>query len=192
MSYLLGLDDTDSRFGHCTTHLGYLIVCELARIGCAFSTYPRLVRLNPNIPFKTRGNAAVCIEFEAHSNDLRDEAFRAAEMLLEKEADVANGANAALVMVSKDADADLAFCRQVYQRAVNGVVNHRSVISAVSKMGIRHKLLGNGMGVVGAVASLGFSCALEDHTYELISYRRPENCGTRRAVEPQSVKDMEA
>ena len=88
MSYLLGIDDTDSRFGHCTTHLGYLIVCELARIGCTFSTYPRLVRLNPNISFKTRGNAAVCIEFEARSDDMRDEAFRAAERLLEAEADV--------------------------------------------------------------------------------------------------------
>jgi len=192
LSYLIGIDDTDSRFGHCTTHLGYLIVCELARMGCTFSTYPRLVRLNPNIPFKTRGNAAVCIEFEADSDRLRDEAFRAAERLLEAEADVANGANSALVMVSKDAADDLAFCRQVYRRAVNGVVSYRSVVAAVSKMGIRHKLLGNGMGVVGAVASLGFSCALDDHTYELISYRLPENCGTRRAVEPQSVKDMEA
>lgn len=192
MSYLLGIDDTDSRFGHCTTHLGYLIACELARIGCRISAYPRLVRLNPNIPFKTRGNAAVCIEFEAHSNDMRDEAFRAAERLLEEEADVANGANSAFVMISRDANDDLAFCRQVYQRAVNSVVSYRSVASAVSKRGIRHKLLGNGMGVVGAVSSLGFSCAADDHTYELISYRKPENCGTRRAVEPQSVREMEA
>jgi tRNA(Ile2)-agmatinylcytidine synthase len=59
MIYLLGIDDTDTRFGHSTTHLGYLVLRELARIGCTFSTYPRLVRLNPNIPFKTRGNAAV-------------------------------------------------------------------------------------------------------------------------------------
>ena len=192
MIYLIGIDDTDSRFGHCTTHLGYLIVCELARIGCTFTTYPRLVRLNPNIPFKTRGNAAVCIEFEADSDSLRDEAFRAAEILLEAEADVANGANSALVMVSKDAAEDLAFCRQVYQKAVNCVVSYRSAAKAVSKMGIRHKLLGNGMGVVGAVASLGFSCDLDDHTYDLISYRLPENCGTRRAVAPESVKGMEA
>ena len=190
MTYLLGIDDTDSRFGHCTTHLGYLIACELARIGCTFSTYPRLVRLNPNIPFKTRGNAAVCIEFEARSSGMRDEAFAAAETLLEAEADVANGANSALVMVSKDDD--LAYFRQVYQRAVSRVVNFRRVINAVSKTGIRHRLLGNGMGIVGAVASLGFSCALDDHTYELISYRLPEKCGTRRAVEPQSVMDMEA
>jgi len=192
MSYLIGIDDTDSRFGHCTTHLGYLIACKLTRIGCTFSTYPRLVRLNPNIPFKTRGNAAVCIEFEADSGRLRDGAFRAAERLLEIEADVANGANAALVMVSKDAGDDLTFCREVYQKAVNGVVSFKSVASTVSSLGIRHKLLGNGMGIVGAVASLGLSPARDDHTYELLSYRKPENCGTRRAVEPSSVKEMEA
>jgi tRNA(Ile2)-agmatinylcytidine synthase len=48
------------------------------------------------------------------------------------------------------------------------------------------------MGVVGAAASLGFSCAFDDHTYELIAYRKLENCGRPRAVEPESVKDMEA
>jgi tRNA(Ile2)-agmatinylcytidine synthase len=190
--YLLGLDDTDSRFGHCTTHLGYLVACELARIGCKFSTYPRLVRLNPNIPFKTRGNAAVCIEFDADSNERREGAFRAAERLLDAESDVANGANSALVMVPKGAGDLLAFCRDEYRRAVSGVVNYRGVIRAVSELDIRHKLLGNGMGVVGAVASLGFSPELDDHTYELIAYRRPENCGTRREVEPQSVRGMEA
>jgi tRNA(Ile2)-agmatinylcytidine synthase len=192
MSYLLGIDDTDSRFGHCTTHLGYLIASELARMGCTFPTYPRLVRLNPNVPFKTRGNAAVCIEFEARSDGMRDEAFRAAELLLEQEADVENGANSALVMASKEAAGDMEFFRQVYQRAVSGIVNYRGVIRAVSEMGVRHRLLGNGMGIVGAAASLGFSCDLDDHTYELIAYRRPENCGTRRAIEPQSVIEMEA
>jgi len=84
------------------------------------------------------------------------------------------------------------FFRQVYLRAVSGIVNYRGVIRAVSKMGVRHRLLGNGMGIVGAVASMGFSCDSDDHTYELIAYRRPENCGTRRAVEPGSVVEMEA
>jgi len=189
MRYLLGLDDTDSRFGHCTTHLGYLIASELTRIGCTIPTYPRLVRLNPNVPFKTRGNAAVCIEFEAGTDDMRDEVFEVAMRLLEEEADVANGANPALIMASR-AD-DLALFRQVYQRAINGLVGYRGVISAVSKVGVRHRLLGNGMGVVGAAASLGFSPAVEDHTYELIAYRRPENCGRPRAVDPSSVKQME-
>lgn len=192
MSFLLGIDDTDSRFGHCTTHLGYLITSELASLGCTFPTYPRLVRLNPNVPFKTRGNAAVCIEFEAGSDRLRDQAFGAAERLMEEEADVENGANAALVMAPRDAPEWSEFFRQVYLRAVSGIVNYRRVIRAVSEMEIPHRLLGNGMGVVGAVASMGFSCDLDDHTYELIAYRRPELCGTRRALEPTSVVDMEA
>ena len=191
MSYLLGIDDTDSKFGHCTTHLGYLMTSELAHVGCTFPAYPRLVRLNPNVPFKTRGNAAVCIEFEASSDGLRDAAFLAAERLLEEEADVENGANAALVMASREA-ADMEFFRQVYLRAVSGIVNYRAVIRAVSEMGVRKRLLGNGMGIVGAVASMGFSCDLDDHTYELIAYRRPERCGTRRALERGSVVAMEA
>jgi len=190
MRYLLGLDDTDSRFGHCTTHLGYLIACELTRLGCALPAYPRLVRLNPNIPFKTRGNAAVCIEFEASSDRIRDEAFKAAQHLLVAEADVKNGANSALIM-AKDGE-DGTFFRDLYLRAVNGVVNYRGVIKGVSKMGLRHELLGNGMGIVGAAASLGFSCDLDDHTFELISYREPENCGSRRAVDTESVRDMDA
>lgn len=191
MRFLLGIDDTDSRFGHCTTHLGFLIACELIRIGCTFSTYPRLVRLNPNIPFKTRGNAAVCVEFEARANRLGDRAFEAAERLLEKEADVANGANSAMIMVSADREDQLAYFRDVYLSAVKGVVSYRRVIREISEMGVRHRLLGNGMGAVGAAASLGFSSAEDDHTYEMISYRKPENCGTRRAVDPQSVKTME-
>jgi tRNA(Ile2)-agmatinylcytidine synthase len=192
MRYLLGMDDTDSRFGHCTTHLGYLMVSELLHLGCVFSTYPRLVRLNPNIPFKTRGNAAVCLEFEATSPQTCERAFKAAERLLESEADVTNGANSALIMVPADVSGDdLAFFRKLYERGLSGVVNYRGVIRTISQMGVRHRLLGNGMGIVGAAASLGFSCETDDHTYELILYRRPERCGTPRALDPASVKEME-
>lgn len=185
------MDDTDSRFGHCTTHLGYLVACDLVRLGCRIPSYPRLVRLNPNVPFKTRGNAAVCVEFEAASPSLRDEAFDAAERLLEKEADVEHGANSALVMAS-GAEAAVPYFREVYLRALSGMVNYRGVIRQLCQMGVRHRLLGNGMGAVGAAASLGFSCESDDHTYELIAYRRPEKCGTPRSVLPESVVEMEA
>src|SRR3989442_11452892 len=56
----IGIDDTDSLQGMCTTFLATEIVRDLTQdfdlIG-----YPRLVRLNPNMPWKTRGNGAVCI-----------------------------------------------------------------------------------------------------------------------------------
>ena len=58
---IVGIDDTDSRKGMCTTYLCALIVDELRERGFSVST-PMLVRLNPAIPFKTRGNGAVSLE----------------------------------------------------------------------------------------------------------------------------------
>jgi len=46
------------------------------------------------------------------------------------------------------------------------------------------------MGLVGAAASLGFR-EEDDHTYELIAYRRPEACGKPRLIDPESVKRTE-
>lgn len=55
---IIGIDDTDSSTEMCTTYLTIEILknSTLDLIG-----YPRLVRLNPNIPLKTRGNAAISI-----------------------------------------------------------------------------------------------------------------------------------
>src|SRR5436309_682270 len=56
----IGVDDTDSLRGMCTTFLAAELVRDLTR-DFDLVGYPRLVRLNPNIPWKTRGNAAVCL-----------------------------------------------------------------------------------------------------------------------------------
>src|SRR5437899_625536 len=56
----IGVDDTDSLRGMCTTFLAAELVRDLTR-DFELIGYPRLVRLNPNIPWKTRGNAAVCL-----------------------------------------------------------------------------------------------------------------------------------
>src|SRR5512136_2393161 len=58
----VGVDDTDSLLGMCTTFLATEFVRELTR-DLDLIGYPRLVRLNPNITWKTRGNGAVCIRF---------------------------------------------------------------------------------------------------------------------------------
>ncbi len=58
---LLGLDDTDSPDGMCTTYLGALIARELKNRGFTVTNH-RLVRLNPNVIWKTRGNAGISLE----------------------------------------------------------------------------------------------------------------------------------
>ena len=181
----MAFDDTDSRMGHCTTHLGYRVVGSLLTQGCTFSHYPRLVRLNPNIPFKTRGNAAVCLDFES---DGPEDVFETAESLLRELSDVENGANSGAIFLAGELRTPI--FRPLYEAAVCGVVNWKKIAKILEGEGIRHAVLGNGMGLVGAAASLGFTEA-DDHTYELIAYRRPENCGTPRAIDPESVIQVE-
>src|SRR5271157_776604 len=57
-------------------------------------------------------------------------------------------------------------------------------------MGVRFTTLGNGMGLVGAAASLGFA-ERWDRTFELISYRRRGSWGLRRSIDPSSVREMD-
>ena len=56
----LSVDDTDSTEGLCTTFLATEIIksVDLDLIG-----YPRLVRLNPAVPWKTRGNGSLSLKF---------------------------------------------------------------------------------------------------------------------------------
>ena len=90
----VGIDDTDSPLGMCTTYLGFKIVGKLRKKGVKFSSYPRLVRFNPNIPWKTRGNGAVGLTFL--TNDAKEDIEYITHMV-EKNADVKNGANPAAV-----------------------------------------------------------------------------------------------
>jgi tRNA(Ile2)-agmatinylcytidine synthase len=59
----VGIDDTDSLQGMCTTYVMTEIIHELTTRGLDLIGYPRLVRLNPMIPWKTRGNGALCARF---------------------------------------------------------------------------------------------------------------------------------
>src|SRR5882762_10070360 len=59
----IGIDDTDSEMGGCTTYTAAVLFQELFSRGFKPSDFPWLVRLNPNIPWKTRGNGALAIHF---------------------------------------------------------------------------------------------------------------------------------
>ena len=61
----IGMDDTDSKSGMCTTYIGALVADKLKDLGIALCDLPFLIRLNPNWPLKTRGNCAVAIRVEA-------------------------------------------------------------------------------------------------------------------------------
>jgi tRNA(Ile2)-agmatinylcytidine synthase len=181
---LVGIDDTDSSRGYCTTYLAYRIACDL-RPDVQTLPYPRLVRLNPNIPFKTRGNAAVCLRIETEDPDF---AFDRISAEISELSDVDGGANAGMVFLS---DASLApRFASLYLDALSGLVNPHRVRRFLRDLGVLSLELGNGMGLVGAASSLGFNEGY-DHTYELIAYRRREFWGTRRVIDSTSVREMD-
>ncbi len=184
MRCLVGIDDTDSSRGYCTTYLAYRIATDLAP-EVTVLPYPRLVRLNPNVPFKTRGNAAVCLEFETSDPE---GAFRRLCAKVTEFSDVEGGANTGMVFLEDTSLKEL--FRPVYLDALSGIVNPHRVRRIISQNNLKTLELGNGMGLVGAASALAFDEGL-DHTYELIAYRLRESWGTRRHLDSSSVKEMD-
>jgi len=184
MKFQVGIDDTDSSKGLCTTYLAYRVASRAKEGGFRVIGYPRLVRLNPNIPFKTRGNAAVSLPLE--TSDLNG-TFRFVCSIVEELSDVENGANTGVVMVSSPRE--MPFFKQVYQAALSSVVNKDRIARLLKEKGLPTFKLGNGMGLVGASASLAFD-ETYDHTYELIAYRKRGLWGTPRSLDPISVRRM--
>ena len=64
----IGIDDTDSLSGNCTTYVAAKIIEHIANF-VNFTDYPRLIRNNPNIPWKTRGNGATCLRLNLKAKD---------------------------------------------------------------------------------------------------------------------------
>ena len=60
---LLGIDDTDSPEGMCTTYLCALLARRFLQDHIPVRE-ARLLRLNPNVIYKTRGNAAICLDVD--------------------------------------------------------------------------------------------------------------------------------
>src|SRR3989442_3488556 len=200
----IGVDDTDSLQGMCTTFLATEIIRELTGdydlIG-----YPRLVRLNPNIPWKTRGNGAIAIRVgkglgpsrilgELDGRPVRSY-FRGAGVR-DVQAVVNNVAscverlarfddpttNPAFVVLDRPASPSL------YWKAVRGVVGQRVALKALRGRATVRRFK-NGRGVIGACAATAWRP--RDRTYEVLTYRNPEKWGTERAIEPESVIEMD-
>ena len=94
----IGFDDTDSPKGMCTTYLAYKMVKTLKKEKVTFLDFPNLIRFNPNIPWKTRGNGAVGLTI---STDNPQKIKRMIKNLVEKYSDTKNGANPGLVFFEK-------------------------------------------------------------------------------------------
>jgi len=172
----IGLDDTDSPSGMCTTYVGSMLMLELLKRGFSLAEFPYLVRLNPNVPFKTRGNGAVSLHIrcEARVEDVADAVKRVLETYSEKHSKTDPTA-----VIVRGSAGEL---KTVYQRALTELLAPSHVEKLLRKVGA--EVLGGrkGRGLVGAAASIG-AYMLDVYTYELLLYVPP---GTTKPVRAAS------
>lgn len=179
---LLGVDDTDSRAGGCTTHLAGRLLEALPDLAPAAP--PALVRLNPAVPWKTRGNGAVALAFEG--GDPEAVLARAAEVV-ERWARLGDAGTSPAVVVAERAPP-----RALYEAAVTRIVTFEEADDALAACGGRARTWKEGRGRIGALAAMAWAAAPGRTTHEVIAYRARERWGTPRDLDTTLAAKLDA
>lgn len=195
-------DDTDSMRGNCTTFLATEIIYDLIYnynldlIGC-----PRLVRLNPAIPWKTRGNGSLVMCFgkgtgnKTFIGEINGKKIFAFESKTEWEPDKNEILKRIIPVVEKyhdpvDSDPGILISENrpsydYYLEGVRRVVKRSTIENEIQRINALKFEIGCGRGLIGCVC--GMAWIPKDYTYELLSYRPQERWGTERIFDKESV-----
>lgn len=181
----IGIDDTDSPDGMCTTYLACDIIRKLKENNIDIIDYPRLIRLNPFARFKTRGNGGV--SFKIINNEKAD---LAKEIVLDEVSKLSmfdcDNTNPGVIFydgeITKEME-DYAF------KAIYSFITIEEAEKFGKSVGCEIHKFKKGRGIIGSIAAI--SLPLNDYTYELLAYRTPENYGTKRQIDYDSVIRMD-
>lgn len=182
----IGIDDTDSPNGMCTTFLASQIINELKNNNIEIIGYPRLIRLNPFARHKTRGNGGVSFKISTEE-DLE----LAKKIVLENVEKLSmfdcDNTNPGVVFyqgeISKEM-VDYSF------KAIHEFITIEQAENFANSIGAEIHKFKKGRGIIGSLAAIGLP--LEDYTYELLTYRDKKNYGTKRRIDYESVYDMDS
>jgi tRNA(Ile2)-agmatinylcytidine synthase len=199
---LLAFDNTDGPAGGCTTHAAFRVLLALPEL--ALRGLPRLVRLNPNVPWKTRGNAAVVLPLGLPEGpQVRAGELRGREILAFPEgrpaavsADVVGRVWSVLQDLSQPGALPgvAAFAEPppaaAYWQAVRTFVEPREAKEALDALAAPHQAAGDGRALVGCLAAAAWPGP--PSSFELIAYREPQAWGKPRQVDPKPLLGLDA
>jgi tRNA(Ile2)-agmatinylcytidine synthase len=157
-------------------------------MGVSFTDYPNLIRLNPNVPWKTRGNGALCLRIECRE-DTVDRIKETVLDTIEANAKLSyGGTDPGVVFLFEEIPQEIKdFAKKAEQR----IVKMEEALRLVKRFDAEAVGFKKGRGIIGGLAAIGEDLS-GDHTFELITYRMSENCGEPRRVQASSVKTMDA
>lgn len=181
MKLHIGIDDTDSPDGMCTTYLGVLLYREISRVAEPLDL-PKLIRLNPNVPYKTRGNGAVAMSFEVEDEDIPEIKRLVLDMVEELSDFNHENTNPGVVFLEGEIPRDL---EEFTYRAIWEHVTIEEAEKVAREVNAEIHKFKLGRGIIGALAAIGHP--LKNFTYELLAYRKREFWGSKRRVKEDSV-----
>jgi tRNA(Ile2)-agmatinylcytidine synthase len=180
----VGVDSVDSWKGGCTTHFVFEVLREVAdRLHVRLLDYPLLVRLNPNIPWRTRGNGAVCLRLKIRSDEVAT-FEKLLELSLRSYTDKFYDCDPAVALLYGELHSDFS---SLYEKALTRVVALREAQDLAEEHDVKVIKTRSGLGLVGALAAIG-SLTKGDYTYEVLAYREE---GALRLVDYDSVWALE-
>jgi tRNA(Ile2)-agmatinylcytidine synthase len=186
---LIGVDDTDSATaGMCTTYVATAIASRLQEADARVGT-PYLIRLNPAVAHKTRGNAAVAFETDASPSIARACAVAA---VAEHACIDSTGTDPGVVIADHPIAAMPRSVRRFSRRCLHRLIPLETAMELIDHHGYTHHEWGMGRGVIGALAAIGAMAMHQSWSYELIAYRDPTRWGSPRAVEAGTVAEAAA
>lgn len=181
---VVGLDDTDSReTGMCTTYAAARLAESIRAAG---GTVERLllVRLNPAVEYKTRGNAALAVHTDLDASRATDLVRETLELAQTDDPKTNPGAVVADCAPSEVPPQVASFTTD----AIRSLQDPATATLLADTVGFARIERGNGRGLVGALAAVGAWAGLDDWTYEHIAYRAESRWGTERCVDAESVR----
>jgi tRNA(Ile2)-agmatinylcytidine synthase len=182
----IGFDDTDSPNGGCTTYIAAILVEKFCNMGISFNDYPRLIRLNPNVPWKTRGNGALCLTIEC-PEDILTVTKETVITTVEAHSELSDkGTHPGIVFVYGDVTSEIFKFAKKAEQTLLTIEEASKLAKKVNAETVEFK---KGRGIIGSLAAIGENLN-EDHTFEIISYRIPENRNKPRRVQVSSVKSV--
>ena len=186
-----------------------LIIDRLSKEGYIVIGYPRLVRLNPNIPWKTRGNGAISFQIAKKGKGDKSQigeikgkkvnCFSKVDKDITEILSIKNiiedivkinarlediNTNSGFVLINDDP------IYGFYKKAVTEIVTLKETKIILGSLNAMYKGYKNSRGLIGATASVAWNNKY-DKTYELISYRKKAKWGLERFVDEKSTMKMD-
>lgn len=188
MHIRIGIDDTDSDNYSCTTYVATCIIENLIKKGYNVVDFPYLVRLNPNIPYKTRGNGAVSIICDGDEGVI-DECIKLLGNFKFKQEEKRDKPQPVIAFFVGDKIPNK--LKEFYELALVKEIKLDYALNLAKETKLLYyPLLGRMQGLIGAIAAIGADLQSE-FTYELIGYRKLEDSSEKKKIDYSLVERMD-